>query len=33
MSPLILTSALDAGEWLAPRPGRFTLDERAPGTP
>jgi hypothetical protein len=27
-----LTSALDGGGWLASRPGRFTLRERAPGT-
>jgi hypothetical protein len=27
-----LTSALDAGEWSASRPGRFTAGERAPGT-
>jgi hypothetical protein len=27
-----LTSALDGGEWLASRPGRFTPRERAPGT-
>jgi hypothetical protein len=27
-----LTSALDGGEWLASRPGRFTSRERAPGT-
>jgi hypothetical protein len=27
-----LTSALDGGEWLASRPGRFTLRERAPAT-
>jgi hypothetical protein len=26
-----LTSALDGGEWLASRPGRFTPRERAPG--
>jgi hypothetical protein len=26
------TSALDGGEWLASRPGRFTARERAPGT-
>jgi hypothetical protein len=24
------TSALDGGEWLAPRPGHFTPGERAP---
>jgi hypothetical protein len=29
---LFLTSALDGGEWLASRPGRFTPRERAPGT-
>jgi hypothetical protein len=27
-----LTSALVGGEWLAPRPGRFTPGEGAPGT-
>jgi hypothetical protein len=27
-----LTSALDGGEWLASRPGRFTPREKAPGT-
>jgi hypothetical protein len=27
-----LTSALDGGEWSAPRPGRFTPRERAPGS-
>jgi hypothetical protein len=27
-----LTSALDGGEWLASRPGRFTPRERAPST-
>jgi hypothetical protein len=27
-----LTSALDGGEWLASRTGRFTPRERAPGT-
>jgi hypothetical protein len=27
-----LTSALDRGEWLASRPGRFTPRERDPGT-
>jgi hypothetical protein len=27
-----LISALDGGEWLASRPGRFTPKERAPGT-
>jgi hypothetical protein len=27
-----LTSALDEGEWLASRPGRFTPREKAPGT-
>jgi hypothetical protein len=27
-----LTSALDGGEWLASRPGRFTPRERTPGT-
>jgi hypothetical protein len=27
-----LTSALLGGEWLAPRPGRFTPGKRAPGT-
>jgi hypothetical protein len=26
------TSAVDGGEWSAPRPGRFTLKERAAGT-
>jgi hypothetical protein len=26
-----LTSALDGGEWSAPRSGRFTHRERAPG--
>jgi len=27
-----LTSALDEGEWLASRPGRFTPRKRCPGT-
>jgi hypothetical protein len=27
-----LTSALDGGEWLVSRPGRFTSRERGPGT-
>jgi hypothetical protein len=27
-----LISALDGGEWLASRPGRFTPREKAPGT-
>jgi hypothetical protein len=27
-----LTSALDGGEWLTSRPGRFTPRKRAPGT-
>jgi hypothetical protein len=27
-----LTSALEGGEWLASRPGRFTPRERVPGT-
>jgi hypothetical protein len=27
-----LTSALVGGEWSASRPGRFTPEERAPGT-
>jgi hypothetical protein len=32
-APLILlTSAIDGGEWSASRPGRFTLRERVPGT-
>jgi hypothetical protein len=30
--PLYLTSVLGAGERLASRPGRFTAQERAPGT-
>jgi hypothetical protein len=30
--PILLTSALDGGEWSASRPGRFTSKERAPGT-
>jgi hypothetical protein len=29
---MFLTSALDGGEWLASRPGRFTTRDRAPGT-
>jgi hypothetical protein len=32
IAPLILTSALDGGEWSASRPGRFTPRERAPST-
>jgi len=28
----LLTFALDGCEWLASRPGRFTTEERAPGT-
>jgi hypothetical protein len=31
-STLFLTSALDGGEWLASRPGRFIPREGAPGT-
>jgi hypothetical protein len=27
-----LTTALDGGEWSASRPGRFTPEERTPGT-
>jgi hypothetical protein len=30
IAPPILTSALDGGEWLASRPGRFTLKEGPP---
>jgi hypothetical protein len=30
--PLILTLALDGGEWSASRPDRFNPRERAPGT-
>jgi hypothetical protein len=29
---VLLTSALDGGEWSVLRPGRFTPRERAPGT-
>jgi hypothetical protein len=29
---VFLTSALAGGEWSASRPGRFTPEERAPGT-
>jgi hypothetical protein len=29
---VFLTSVLDGGEWSALRPGRFTSEERAPGT-
>jgi hypothetical protein len=29
---IFLTSALVEGEWSAPRSGRFTPEERAPGT-
>jgi len=29
---LLLTSALDGGEWLTSRPGRFTAEERTFGT-
>jgi hypothetical protein len=29
---IFLTSALVGGEWSASRPGRFTSEERAPGT-
>jgi hypothetical protein len=29
---IVLTSALDGGEWSASRPCRFTPGERAPGT-
>jgi hypothetical protein len=29
---VLLTSALDGGEWSASRPGRFTPRERAPST-
>jgi hypothetical protein len=32
IAPRTLTSALDAGEWSALRPGRFIPRERAPGT-
>jgi hypothetical protein len=32
IAPLILTLALDGGEWLASRPGCFNSRERAPGT-
>jgi hypothetical protein len=31
IAPRILTSALDGGEWLASRPGRFTPTEKASG--
>jgi hypothetical protein len=31
IAPRTLTSALDGGEWSAPRPGRFTPREIAPG--
>jgi hypothetical protein len=30
---VFLTSALDGGEWLTSRPGRFTLGVRAPQYP
>jgi hypothetical protein len=29
---IFLTSALVRGEWSTSRPGRFTFEERAPGT-
>jgi hypothetical protein len=29
---IFLTSALAGGEWSSSRPGRFTPEERAPGT-
>jgi hypothetical protein len=29
-APTFLTSAVDQGEWLASRPGRFTTGKRAP---
>jgi hypothetical protein len=32
ITPQFLTSALDEGEWLVSRPGRFTPGETAPGT-
>jgi hypothetical protein len=32
MAPPFLTSAVDAGEWSASRPGRFTPGARALGT-
>jgi hypothetical protein len=32
IAPPLLTSALDGGEWLSSRPGRFTSGEIAPGT-
>jgi hypothetical protein len=32
ITPQFLTSALDEGEWLVSRPGRFTSGETAPGT-
>jgi hypothetical protein len=32
ITPQFLTSALDGGEWLALRPGRFNPGERVPGT-
>jgi hypothetical protein len=32
MAPPLLTSARDGGEWSALRPGRFTPEERTPGT-
>jgi hypothetical protein len=31
-APSFLTSALDGGEWSASCPGRFTREERDPGT-
>jgi hypothetical protein len=31
-SRIFLTSALAGGEWSASRPGRFTSEDRAPGT-
>jgi hypothetical protein len=32
IAPLVLTSALDGGEWSASRLGRFTPRERSPST-
>jgi hypothetical protein len=32
IAPPFLTSALHGGEWSASRPGRFTPEQRAPGT-
>jgi hypothetical protein len=32
MTPPFLTSAVDEGEWSDSRPGRFTPEERTPGS-